>query len=114
MPIGAQLVVQSAADSEWIVPVSVFSARGASESQPLASRLLGGTVKLVDLSVGMGGGEASSVTLSVEKLDEHGSVPEILIVEASVKPFILLVWLGTLIIMAGFGLSIVHRSKGAA
>lgn len=112
MPIGAQLLIQTAADSEWIVPVSLFTARGAAESQPLASRLLGATVRLVDLSVGMGGGETSSVTLSVERIDDRLSVPETLIVEASVKPFILLVWLGTLIMMAGFALSIVHRAKG--
>jgi cytochrome c biogenesis factor len=51
--------------------------------------------------------------VAVEKVGEGQSSREALVAEASVKPFISLVWAGTLLIILGFGLSIAHRSKEA-
>jgi len=44
---------------------------------------------------------------------EHGDVhaPEALVVEASIKPYINLLWGGTLVMMLGFVLSIFKRAK---
>ena len=52
------------------------------------------------------------VTLSFSKLDA-AAVPakESLTVEASIKPFISLVWTGILIMVAGFIISAFRRSK---
>jgi cytochrome c-type biogenesis protein CcmF len=113
MPVGAVLTIASGADTESVMPVTLFSAQGAKQYRPADSRLLGAIVRLADMNVGMGGGGTSAVTISIEKMDARGVTPETLVVEASVKPVIILVWLGTLVMMAGFALSIVHRSKEA-
>jgi cytochrome c-type biogenesis protein CcmF len=39
-------------------------------------------------------------------------VPETLVVTAAVKPFISLVWIGTLVMVGGFFLSMIYRYKG--
>lgn len=64
------------------------------------------TVKSIDAGNGV-------ITLSVEGLsnDLSNKKPETLIIEASKKPFIGLVWLGTLITMAGLSISIFRRWK---
>lgn len=64
------------------------------------------TVKSIDASNGV-------ITISVDGLstDISNQKPETLIVEASKKPFIGLVWLGTLITMAGLSISIFRRWK---
>ncbi len=64
----------------------------------------------------------ASVTVTVEGLHEEtpakGPSVETLVVEASVKPFINLVWIGTVILIGGFVITIVRRiqevSKTAA
>jgi cytochrome c-type biogenesis protein CcmF len=57
---------------------------------------------------------AGSVELKVSSLDgSTGNTPpkEVLSIEASVKPFISLVWIGVLIMAAGFLISAFRRSK---
>lgn len=64
------------------------------------------TVKNIDASNGL-------IVVSIDGLNDSSPVqkPETLIIEASKKPFIGLVWLGTLITMAGLSLSIFRRWK---
>jgi cytochrome c-type biogenesis protein CcmF len=57
---------------------------------------------------------AGTVELKVSSLDSSSkNIPpkEVLSIEASVKPFISLVWLGVLIMAAGFLTSAFRRSK---
>ncbi len=110
MPVGAMMKIVRGEEEETITPVTVFRPDNQPRPRPVASRLLGGQVSLLTLNVGTEEGK-SAVTVAVEKEGEAKAAGEALVAEASVKPFIGLVWAGTVIMMVGFGLSIVNRSK---
>jgi cytochrome c-type biogenesis protein CcmF len=110
MPIGVVLNVNDGATTESVKPMTVFGVKGPIRFHSVESRLLKGLVKLVAVEAGVGGG-SSTVILELQALDGSVQQPETLVVEASVKPFINLVWIGTLIMMVGYLLSIVTRSK---
>jgi cytochrome c-type biogenesis protein CcmF len=58
----------------------------------------------------------STVELRITKIDQQAqgdSDQEILVVEASIKPYINLVWNGVIIIIVGFLITIVRRSQEA-
>ena len=57
----------------------------------------------------------SQVVLSIHDPNQKGTAPaqETLVVEASVKPFINLVWVGTLTLLVGFIVTIVRRTQEA-
>jgi cytochrome c-type biogenesis protein CcmF len=112
VPVGAVLRIVRGTEEETVTPVTLFRPNAQPQPHPVESKLLGGRVSLMTLNVGMQGGK-SAVTVAVEKAAEVQSSREALIAEASVKPFISLVWAGTLLIILGFGLSIAHRSKEA-
>jgi cytochrome c-type biogenesis protein CcmF len=110
MPIGALLKVSDGTSEETITPVTVFRPNSQPRYRSVESRLLKGLVTLKLVNVGMGSG-GSSAALELQALETSHQQPETLVVEASVKPFINLVWIGTLLMMVGFGFSIVNRSK---
>ena len=67
------------------------------------------------MAMGRGDRGKSSVTLTVSSPLAAGTAPkpETLIVEASIKPFINLVWLGTVTMILGFFITIVRRGSDA-
>jgi cytochrome c-type biogenesis protein CcmF len=80
--------------------------------KPCSSKLINGNVNLVALNVGMGE-SPSTVTVAVRRGDRPASVPETLNVEASIKPYINLLWGGTVVMLLGFVLAILKRVKEA-
>jgi len=59
--------------------------------------------------------ENSSIEISIAHTDSESNTPQkdVLIIEASVKPYINLVWLGTIMMMFGFLISVVRRLEEA-
>jgi cytochrome c-type biogenesis protein CcmF len=108
MPVGAALKIVRGSEEETITPVTVFRPNSQPQPRPAESRLLNGRVSLMTLNVGMEGG-GSAVTVALER--HGGGSGEALVAEVSRKPFISLVWAGTVLMLIGFGLSIVNRSK---
>ena len=112
MKIGSAIEVVRGSQKETIVPVMVYVANAAPELEPAHSTILGADVRLTAMNAGVNTGE-SAVTIEVGD-GRGGSVSEeSLIVDASVKPFVGLLWLGFLAMMVGFGISIEKRSKEA-
>jgi cytochrome c-type biogenesis protein CcmF len=107
--IGSVLEISDGRSRETIVPV-LINANGRQEYRPTSSRLMNATVVLVGMNVSMEGG-ASTVTVEVKRPGAAPAKPESLVVEASIKPYISLVWGGTLVMMVGFVLAILKRSK---
>jgi cytochrome c-type biogenesis protein CcmF len=67
------------------------------------------------MGLGNGGRGKSSITITVSTPLAEGQPPksETLIVEASIKPFINLVWVGTITLVIGFFITILRRGSEA-
>ena len=112
MAVGSILEIASGSARERITPMVVYQEGQAPKAQAMPSRLLNANVAVVGMNVGMGT-SPSTITVGVQRTHNDGGEGNSLIVEASIKPFINLVWAGTLLIMVGFFLSILKRSKEA-
>jgi cytochrome c-type biogenesis protein CcmF len=108
MRIAAVIDVQKGGEREHLVPRMTYAADGIPTQEALSSRLLGGEVRLLRVSAGMGS-TPSGIVLGLTRAGSGTSSPEILMVEASVKPFINLLWGGTVLMVVGFVLAFVKR-----
>ena len=110
MSIGSVLEIKNAAASEKVVALAHYRGDQPPSYEPIKSEVLGTTIQMVGMNVSMQPTE-SSVTVAVNRPGDASSQPDMLVVEASVKPYINLLWGGTLVMLAGFALAIVKRSK---
>ncbi len=108
MRITAVIDVQKGKEREQLAPHMTYAADGTPAQDALSSRLLGGEVRLLKVNAGMGS-TPSSILLGLTQAGGGTLNPEILMVEASVKPFINLLWGGTILMIMGFVLAIVKR-----
>jgi cytochrome c-type biogenesis protein CcmF len=112
MKVGVKLTITKGTAEETIVPYVIYG-----EKEPkyfsAESKLLGGQVQLLSMNIGGMGDGKSSIVLSMFHAESipHSAAKEVLTVEASVKPFISLVWIGTLLLLTGLVLSILKRRK---
>jgi cytochrome c-type biogenesis protein CcmF len=110
MAVGSVLEIATGKDRERITPTVVYQEGQAPKVRPMPSRLMNANIAVVSMNVGMGA-SPSTITVGVKREKSRGGQGGTLVVEASIKPFINLVWVGTLVIMVGFFLSILKRSK---
>jgi cytochrome c-type biogenesis protein CcmF len=111
LTIGSVIELHRGKEIETVVP-SMLTVQGRQEYRPQESRLMQASIVLVGMNVSMGA-EPSSVTVEVRRDVGRGAVPDVLVVEASTKPFIGFVWGGTVVMLAGFILAILKRTKEA-
>jgi len=107
--VGAVLDLVKDGRRERLQPALTFAAN-APDRTPVPSTLLGGTVQLLSMDVSMGE-RPSVIEIGVQTGSASASRPDVLVVEASTKPFVSLLWGGTVIMMIGFGLAITKRWK---
>ncbi len=112
MTIGAVLELKNGSYSETIVPAVFYPTGGTPQFTPKQSKLINGDVSVVGMNVGEGGSK-SVITVSVHRAHDHAPTNEAFVVEASIKPFIILVWLGTVVMTGGFFLAMFKRAKEA-
>ncbi len=110
MAVGAALTIRAGKAEEKITPVTFYRTGGDPDPRAVPSKVLGGTVELVTVSVGT---DESPSRITLRFREGGGTTPpaDLLIVDASVKPYMNLVWAGTVLMIAGFVLSIFKRSK---
>lgn len=112
MAVGSVLEVTDGKTKEIVTPVTVYGADGQQLSKPSESRLLNATVQLVSMNVGgMDGAKSSTVTIGVQRGGDGHAHQEALVVEASVKPFISLVWAGSVVMFLGVILATQRRLR---
>jgi len=114
--IGARLMVKgSGGKTQAVIPAKLLSG-GTLTDQPAA---LGKEYEFVitGMSPDRESRENSSVEIGVRNLAQAGAArepePDVLVVEASVKPFINMVWSGVIIVLVGFLVTIVRRAQEA-
>ncbi len=110
--VGSVLELQNGKASETIVPTAVYAKDSAPQYNPAESKLLGANVRLVSMNVDMSSKE-SMVTLEVLRPGAVSQQSEILNLEVSTKPFMNLLWSGSVLLFIGFIISIVQRRKEA-
>jgi cytochrome c-type biogenesis protein CcmF len=113
MTVGSIIELSDGKVTETVTPLVVYGANGEQEHRIVASKLLNANIKLVSMNVGGMGAAASSVTIGIQAGAHTHDQTESLIVEASIKPFIGLVWAGTVVMFAGFFLAMLKRLKEA-
>ncbi len=111
MAIGSVLELNDGKTRETITPVAHYGANGEPTYTPSHSKLVDGHIQLVAMNVGMGKENPSTITVKVERANASAPAPETLVVEASIKPYINLLWGGTVIMFAGFILATFKRAK---
>jgi cytochrome c-type biogenesis protein CcmF len=99
---------------ETLRPVFVRHETGEIEYTPASSTILGTSVRLLSMNIGMGSSAPSTVVIGIEHPGTAPATPEVLVVEASVKPFIIVLWGGTVVFLIGLVLAFVKRFREAA
>jgi cytochrome c-type biogenesis protein CcmF len=112
-PVGAVLEVVRGGKKETITVVTFY--REGQEPEAKTVTLKDGTIgfKLVSMNIDPET-KTSSIQVDVSGLDDHAEQatgPEILVVEASVKPFISLIWIAATLISVGLALAMVQRFR---
>lgn len=107
MSIGSVLEIKNGSAAEKVVPIAHYRSNEQPQFESVRSEVLGATIQMVKMNVGM----ESSITVAVSRGGASPSQPDVLVVEASIKPFINLIWSGTILMLVGFGLAIFKRSK---
>ena len=112
--IGATIEVNRGGNTEVVTPVTMYKEGSSPTYQNALLRNTKTSIQLLHVNVDMNTKESS---VAVAILHDGDSVPqsktEVLVVEASVKPFISLLWTGTGILFIGFIISILRRAKEA-
>ncbi len=102
--VGVNLEITSGSKKETVIPYVIFAGQ-----QPkyfgAESKLLGEMIQLVAMNIGGMGDGHSSIQISLKNNNE------VLVIEASIKPFIILVWIGTLLVFVGLIISILRRKR---
>jgi cytochrome c-type biogenesis protein CcmF len=106
--VGAVLAIDRQSAHETLIPTAVVRPGKAPDYSREHSALLGADIQLAGMNIGTA--ETSEIRLLVERTEQTSSTGA-LVVEASVKPFIILLWFGTVAMVFGFGVAFVHRTK---
>ena len=112
--IGAVIEVTRGGKTEIATPVTIYKEGTDPTYQSAVLEDKKTSIQLLHVNVDMNTKE-SSVTVAVHRNGEDPgqAKTEVLVVEASVKPFISLLWGGTAILFLGFLVSILRRAKEA-
>jgi cytochrome c biogenesis factor len=76
--------------------------------------LLGTEVRLLKMNIGMDATSPSRVVVAFTRSDAAPARTEVLMVEASVKPYIILLWTGTVTMLLGCVLAMIKRMRETA
>ena len=113
--VGAILEVKRGTSTEQVTPVTTYV--GIQKIRSQVAKTKDGALGFEMLSMKVGSPTTGSVVdLRVSGLEMRAQVTsprsELLVVEASVKPFISLVWAGAVLIIAGLGISLSTKLNG--
>ena len=112
--IAAVVEVQRGKDRETLHPAIKRRETSETELDPAISKVLGTEVRLLTMHIGMSAESPSTIVVGLQRPGASPVQTEVLTVEASVKPFIAVLWGGTVIMLVGFVLAIIKRMREAA
>jgi cytochrome c-type biogenesis protein CcmF len=107
--MGVKLIVKNYGSKYEIEPK--YGVRGGEKiNEPVKIKDANIQISLISMSADQGAVTLSVAPYSIE-VNNEGPKREILAVTASIKPFVGLVWLGTLVVVAGFFIAMLRRLK---
>jgi len=115
-PVGAVLEVVRGRSKEVITPVTIYKQNDEREVRGVKLKGSPYEFQVQEITVGMEG-RPSAVQIKIKGFDtgeydhSHEAKPEMLVVEASLKPFMIFVWLAAVLISVGFLLAMIHRRR---
>lgn len=110
--IGAVIEIRHGKNVETLTVPSLFRQGSAPEPTTVATKDKALEFRFVGMNIDMET-KKSTVELSIEEPGSHvhTETTQVLIVEASLKPFISLVWIAAILVVAGLGLALVQSRK---
>lgn len=112
--IGAVLEVKAGKKVETLTVPSVFRQGSAPEPTTVATKDKSMEFQFVGMNIDMET-KQSTVDLSIEEpgTHVHTETTQVLVLEASLKPFISLVWIAAVLVIGGLGIALVQSRKHA-
>jgi cytochrome c-type biogenesis protein CcmF len=106
--VGTVLEITKGAETENVVPAITYDGSGVPKYKLAYSKLLGSNLQLIEMHIGQGGDESQIV---VGKASETGTkqTSDTLIIEASIHPYIILLWIGSVMIFVGMIIAYARR-----
>jgi len=110
--IGVKLTVENGRDKRTVMPKMVNSSTGVSYEPAVLGDV---RINLVRMQPSNEDPTKSLVEVTIENGQEESQQerPETLVVEASIKPYINVVWMGAFTILVGFVMTVVRRAREA-
>jgi len=110
MRIAAVLQLKKGKKTEMVTVASFFDKGSVAESEPYR---LNDTLELrfMGMNIDMEGGGSRAILTVGNPATQPSTSAESLVVEASVKPFMSLVWVGAFLCVGGAGIAVVRRRK---
>ena len=112
--VSAVVDVQRGSAKETIRPSLTRKQSGETVYGAAHSDLLGTEVRLLKMNIGMEATSPSRVVVACTRSDAVPARTEVLMVEASVKPYIILLWGGTVTMLLGCVLAMIKRMRETA
>jgi cytochrome c-type biogenesis protein CcmF len=112
--VGARLRIKRGKTTEEVIPVAFYKAGQRSESRIVSTKDGAIDFELLGMNVDPAS-KASTIQLRITGLPGQAPVAqksELLIVEASVKPFIGLIWIGAVLMASGLTVSLIAKLNG--
>lgn len=110
--IGAVLEVKNGKKVETLTVPSLFRQGSAPEPTMVATKDKALEFRFVGMNIDMET-KKSTVELSIEEpgSHDHTETTQVLVVEASMKPFMSLVWIAAILVLAGLALALIQSKK---
>jgi cytochrome c-type biogenesis protein CcmF len=108
--VGTVLEITKGKETEKAVPAISYEQSGTPKYSVVYSKLLGSNLQLTKMQIGQGGQE-SEITVGVTKEAGTHQASETLIVEASIHPYIMLVWIGSVLMFLGMIIAYARRKN---
>jgi hypothetical protein len=108
--VGTVLEISKGGETEKVVPSIAYDASGRPKYTVAASKLLGSDLQLLEMHIGQGGDE-SQITVGLAKATGTKQPSDTLIIEASIHPYIILLWIGTVLMFLGMIIAYARRKN---
>ncbi|MEI6053211.1 MAG: cytochrome c biogenesis protein CcsA, partial [Opitutaceae bacterium] len=108
--VGTVLEITKGKDTEKVVPAISYDASGVPKYTVAASKLLGSNLQLLDMHIGTAGDE-SQITIGLAAEAGTKRASDTLIIEASVHPYVGLLWIGSVLMFLGMIIAYARRKN---